>query len=284
VHGRRAAGWWAVRLTATLVLLLIVLPLYAYWEASWDPVVRRANVAVADWPKGEKPVTVLLVSDTHVAGPDMPPDRLARIVDQLNGLKPDLVLLAGDYIGHKYTSTTAYAPGAAIAPLGRFKAPLGTIAVLGNHDVWTSPLAFADALHAQHITLLTKQAVRRGPLIIGGTDEGFAEGFAAEPTLKAMNALGPGPKILLTHVPNVARSLRQPIAAVLAGHTHCGQIVLPFYGSIGRDKGMLRWLPCGRVDLKSGPLFVTAGVGTSILPLRLGARPDVWLIRFGPAR
>jgi hypothetical protein len=189
-----------------------------------------------------------------------------------------------DRRGHKYTSTTAYAPGAAIAPLGRFKAPLGTIAVLGNHDVWTSPLAFADALHAQHITLLTKQAVRRGPLIIGGTDEGFAEGFAAEPTLKAMNALGPGPKILLTHVPNVARSLRQPIAAVLAGHTHCGQIVLPFYGSIGRDKGMLRWLPCGRVDLKSGPLFVTAGVGTSILPLRLGARPDVWLIRFGPAR
>jgi predicted MPP superfamily phosphohydrolase len=60
--------------------------------------------------------------------------------------------------------------------------------------------------------------------------------------------------------------------------------MLPFYGSIGRDKGLLRWLPCGRVELKNGPLFVTAGLGTSVFPLRFGARPDVWLIRFGPAR
>lgn len=284
MRSKRTARWWAVRLAATLALLLIALPLYAYWEATWDPVVRRADVVLADWPKGEKAVTVLLVSDTHVSGPDMPPERLARIVDQLNGLKPDLVLLAGDYIGHKASETMAYTPDAAIAPLGRFRAPLGTIAVLGNHDLWVSPLAFADALRARHITLLTNEAVRRGPLIIGGTDDGFAEGPAAEPTLKAMDALGPGPKILLTHIPNVARSLRKPVAAVLAGHTHCGQIVLPFYGSIGRDKGLLRWLPCGRIELTSGPLFVTAGLGTSVFPLRFGARPDVWLIRFGPAR
>jgi predicted MPP superfamily phosphohydrolase len=217
VRSERTAGWWALRLIATLVLLLIGLLIYAYWEATWDPDVRRADVAVADWPKGAKPVTVLLVSDTHVAGPDMPPERLARIVDQLNGLKPDLVLLAGDYIGHKASSTVAYPPDAAVAPLGRFKAPLGTLAVLGNHDVSASPVVFADALRAQHITLLAKQAVRRGPLIIGGTDDGFAEGPAAEPTLKAMDALGPGPKILLTHVPNVARSLKNPSPLSLQG-------------------------------------------------------------------
>lgn len=282
--GKRTAGWWAIRLAATLALLAIILPFYAYWEATWDPVVRRADVALADWPKGEKPVTVLLVSDTHVAGPDMPPARLARIVDRLNALKPDLVLLAGDYISHKASATRTYTPTQAVAPLGRFKAPLGTIAVLGNHDVWAGPFDFIDALRAQHITLLNNEAVRRGPLIVGGTDDGYTGRAQPLKTLQAMDALGPGPRVLLTHAPNVALGLSAPMSAILAGHTHCGQIVLPFYGSIARDKGAFRWLPCGRAELKSGPLFVTAGLGTSVFPLRFGARPDVWLIRFGPAR
>lgn len=274
-----------ILLVAGLYLAAMALLGFAYWEAAGRaPIIRRADVPLADWPQGAPPVNVLLVSDTHVAGPDMPPERLARIVDRLNALKPDLVLLAGDYISHKADATRTYTPTEAVAPLARFRAPLGVVAVLGNHDVWADPMAFTKALRAQGFTVLNNAAVRRGPLIVGGTDDGYTGRAQPETTLRAMDALGAGPRLLLTHAPNVALALKAPMDAILAGHTHCGQIVLPFYGSIARDKGGFRWLPCGRVSVGAGPLFVTAGLGTSVVPLRFGAPPDVWLIRFGPRR
>jgi predicted MPP superfamily phosphohydrolase len=273
---------WIVRFAAACLLLGLAVFSYAWWEATWDPKVRRADVALADWPKGARPVTVLLISDTHVAGPDMPPERLVRIVDKLNGLKPDLVLLAGDYISYKMGTTRVYAPDETVAPFKHFRAPLGVVAVLGNHDHWAGADVFRRAVTDAGITLLVNDAVRRGPLVIAGADDGFSEHTDLPRTRQTLDALGGGPRIFLTHAPDIARRLPFHVDAVLAGHTHCGQIVLPFYGSVARDNDRFRWLPCGRVDLGGTPLFVGAGVGTSSLPMRLGARPDVWLIRFGP--
>ncbi|MBL0915083.1 MAG: metallophosphoesterase, partial [Sphingopyxis sp.] len=88
-----------------LALLGIALLAKGYWNATRDPVVRTATVAVTDWPAGQAPLKILLLSDTHVAGPDMPPERLARIVGELNRLKPDLVLIAGDLVSEKRTAT-----------------------------------------------------------------------------------------------------------------------------------------------------------------------------------
>ena len=88
---RRRWRRWA----ALLVLLGVAILARGYWNSTRDPDVRSAAVAVADWPAGQAPLRVLLLSDTHVAGPDMPPERLARIVDGLNRLKPDLVMVAG---------------------------------------------------------------------------------------------------------------------------------------------------------------------------------------------
>ncbi len=265
-----------------LYLMAMALLGFSYWEATGDPTVRRADVALADWPKGAPPVTVLLVSDTHVGGPDMPPARLARIVDRLNALRPDLVLLSGDYISHKPLTSRVYTPAQTVAPLARFRAPLGIVAVLGNHDHGEGGRRFTEALTRLGIPTLTNAAVRRGALIIAAADDGFSSHADLPRPQQAMAALGAGPRILLTHAPDIARRLPFKVYAVLAGHTHCGQVVLPFYGSIARDNDRFRWLPCGRIDLKGTPLFVGAGLGTSGLPLRFGARPDVWLIRFGP--
>jgi predicted MPP superfamily phosphohydrolase len=118
--------------------------------------------------------------------------------------------------------------------------------------------------------------------VIGGLDDAFSHHADLPRTGAAMAALGPGPRILLSHTPDVARRLPFPVDAVLAGHTHCGQIVLPLIGMPAADGHAGAWLPCGRVAVARRPLFVGAGLGTSILPLRLGAPPDVWLIRFGP--
>lgn len=274
---------WLTRALAAGLLLGIALTLFAYRQALRPPVVRAAEVAVADWPAGEPPRSVLLVTDTHVAGPDMPPERLARIVARLNALAPDLVLLAGDYVSEKRVATRLYTAGEIVDVLAGLRAPLGVVAVLGNHDHWADPAGFRRAFAARDVPLLANRAVRRGPFVIGGVDD-LSTGHADLPgTLRSMAAQGPGVRLLLSHSPDVAPSLTDPVAAVLAGHTHCGQIALPFFGPIITMSRYGRRFACGEIRDGGQRVFVSAGLGTSGLPLRFAAPPDVWLIRFGPA-
>jgi uncharacterized protein len=90
---------------------------WCYWSAVADPAVREAEVRLPGWLAGAAPVRVVLIADLHVAGPDMPPERLARIVGQINALRPDLVLIAGDFVSDKRVSTYRYGFAQAVAPL-----------------------------------------------------------------------------------------------------------------------------------------------------------------------
>ena len=95
-----------------LALVLIGLGVTArgYWNATRDPVIRTATLAVADWPEGQAPIKVLLLSDIHVAGPDMPPERLERLVAGFNALRADLILIGGDLVSEKRVATHIYTP------------------------------------------------------------------------------------------------------------------------------------------------------------------------------
>jgi len=268
---------WALRIGGALLLLGLAFLGWTYWQATRPPIVRHGAVTVADWPAGEPSRTVLLISDTHVAGPDMPPARLARLLEDLNALKPDLILLAGDYISEKKVATRFYSADESVAPLARLTAPLGVFAVLGNHDYWADGPAFRAAFARHRIPLLINSAVRRGPFVIGGVDDATTRHADVRATQAAMAALGPGARILLAHSPEIEDRIAAPVDALLAGHTHCGQLRLPglVFPSIFR--------PCGAQRTAGGaPRFVTAGIGTSVLPLRFAAPADVWLIRFSP--
>lgn len=161
------------RWLALLALVGIALIAKGYWNATRDPVVRTATVAVADWPAGQAPLNILLLSDTHVAGPDMPPERLARIVGELNALKPDLVLVAGDLVSEKRLATHVYTADEVGAPLAKLKAPLGVVVAPGNHDHWFEPDALRAALERHGLRVLQNEAVKLGPLIVGGVDDDF---------------------------------------------------------------------------------------------------------------
>ena len=186
----------------TLVALLgVALLAKGYWNATRDPVVRTAVVAVAGWPGAQPPLKILLLSDTHVAGPDMPPARLARIVGRLNRLKPDLVLIAGDLVSEKRTATRIYTAAEAVAPLGKLKAPLGVVVSPGNHDHWFAPDALRGALEKQGLRVLQNEAVKLGPLIVGGVDDDYSGHDDVPKTLAAMDALGPGVPLIVSHSP-----------------------------------------------------------------------------------
>lgn len=254
---------------------------WAYWTAIADPVVREAEVALAGWPEGAPPVRAVLISDIHVAGPDMPPSRLARIVARINALRPDIVLIAGDFISDKRTSTRFYPLREAVAPLAALRPRFGTIAVLGNHDHWRNEAEARAALTAIGIRVVNNDAVTAGPLAVGGLDDAFTGHEDLAATLARLRAL-PGPRILLSHSPDPFPDVPGDVGLMLAGHTHCGQIRLPLIGAVSTMSDYGDRYACGLVREGGKILIVSAGLGTSILPLRLGAVPDMWLVRLGP--
>jgi uncharacterized protein len=255
-----------------------------YWNATRDPVIRTASLSVVGWPKGAPPLVVLLISDIHVAGPDMPPERLRHIVRQFNALRPDLVLIAGDLIREKRVATHIYGAEEIVAPLGDLKAPLGVIATLGNHDHWFDAQAIETELTKRRIVVLKNAAIRRGPLVVGGVDDDFSGHDDLAATYNAMLGFPALPRILLTHSPDIVPKLPSPVAAVFSGHTHCGQIVLPLFGAISYFSRYGKRYACGLIDDDGQTVVVGAGLGTSILPLRYGAPPDAWLVTLGPPK
>lgn len=255
---------------------------WCYWTAIADPVVREADVALPDWPSGAPPLRALLMSDLHVAGPDMPPERLARIVEQANALRPDIVFIAGDFISDRRMSTRTYSFAEAVAPLAGLRSRLGTVAVLGNHDHWRNALEARAALERIGIRVLDNDAAEIGPLAIGGLDDAFTHHQDLGAMMNGLRAL-PGARIVLSHSPDPFPVLPRDATFMLAGHTHCGQIRLPLIGALSTMSAYGDRYACGLIRENGRTLIVSAGLGTSILPLRLGAVPDMWLIRLGPA-
>jgi uncharacterized protein len=267
-----------------LALLLIGLATIGkgYWNATRDPIIRSASLALTDWPDGQPPIRILLLSDIHVAGPDMPPERLRRLVRQFNALKPDLILIGGDLVSEKRVATHIYSPEQIVAPLGGLEAPLGVVVALGNHDHWFAPAALTAELRRHGIIVLANQAVRRGPLIVGGVDDDYSGHDDIGATYAEMDSLRDLPRVLITHSPDIVPDLPRPVAAVFAGHTHCGQIALPFFGPVSYVSRYGDRFACGAIDDRGQRVFVGAGLGTSILPLRFGVPPDAWLVTLGP--
>lgn len=246
-----------------------------------DARIERTTVSLPGLPISSAPLRLVLISDIHVAGPDMPPSRLERIVAQVNALQPDIVLIAGDFVSEKRTATRIYTPEEIVAPLGGLVAPLGVIAVPGNHDHWFNMPGLSLELHRHNITLLSNEATQAGPLVIGGLDDDFTGRADIRTTLAAMAPLE-GARIVLSHSPDPFPRLPNSVPLVLAGHTHCGQIAYPWGGAPAHLSNYGDRYGCGRIDENGKVLIVGAGLGTSLIPLRLFTQPTVWLIELRP--
>lgn len=274
--GKPARSRYSLRMRR-LLFVLIALPLFvAGWcfiQARADPVTRHATVRLPDWPAGARPVRVLLWSDLHLGNASTGRGRLERLVAQADALRPDLVVLAGDFV------STEAADADDLLLLKKLHAPFGLVAVLGNHDHWTDASRVRAALERAGITVLDDQAVRLGPLAVGGLGDWITRHASIGRTAAAMRRAG-GSKLLISHTPEVAVHLPRDIPLLIAGHTHCGQVVLPGYGppvavTVPRNR-------CGLVREGGRLTVVTAGTGTSVIPFRLGAHPDWWLLTLGP--
>lgn len=273
---------WLRRLVLAGLLVGGLIGAKLWHDTMRDPVVRQTTIATAALPAGAQPVTIAFISDIHVAGPDMPPARLERIVSQINDLRPDAVMIAGDLVSEKRLATRHYPAEQVVAPLGQLRAPLGVVMVPGNHDHWFDLPALERELARRGVTVLRNQAIQLGPLAVGGLDDDFTRHADVRKTLAAMGGLK-GPRVVLSHSPDPFPDMPVNVQLFLAGHTHCGQIAWPWGGAPRTFSDYGDRYACGRVDERGKVLVTGAGLGTSLVPFRLFTNPEVWLVTLRPA-
>jgi predicted MPP superfamily phosphohydrolase len=283
-HPRRR---WMLAVAAAFLALAAITCLVGMANVQAVPIVRRTSLQMPGMVAGTAPIRIALLSDIHLGNRGMTPTRLSSIVDQVNAVRSDLILIAGDFVtGHEAEGAAERAAGLT-APLSALRAPLGVFAVLGNHDHWTAPANIRSALGKAGIVVLENQAVRRGPLAIVGVGDHFSGHDDLPRALSEARRIG-GVPVVVTHSPSLAPALPAGYL-VLAGHTHCGQVVLPWVGPLLSLSPRESWRPlydpryrCGVVRDPGRSTIVTAGVGSGSAPIRLGAMPDWWLITLRP--
>ncbi len=269
---------WVRAIALVTLIAGIMLVAKAWYDTMRDPVVQRLVIESEGLLAGSEPVTIAFLTDIHVAGPDMPPSRLERIVAQVNALEPDLVAITGDLVSEKRTATHIYSAEEIVTPLGGLEATHGVVVVPGNHDHWYDwPALSAELAKHPGITVLENAAAQMGPFAVAGLDDDFTGKANLEATANAMQPLT-GAQIWLSHSPDVFPSVPVSADLILAGHTHCGQIAYPWGGSPATMSDYGQTYACGVKELHGKTLVTGAGLGTSLLPVRLFTQPEIWVV------
>ena len=282
-----------------LLIIILILAGYSYFI---EPNRLELNRYVVQ-DEQLKGIKIVFASDFHVKPYGQ--KRLDKIVEMINGENPDIVVSAGDYVcGHTRHSTM---PIENIAKtLSKVKAKYGFYTSLGNHDGWYDPAEIAMNLEENGIKVLsnshTMVNIRGQKLYIAGIedyDTGNPEIYKALEGIETdKNGEHNEPIIMLSHSPDMFPKMPTAITLVLSGHTHGGQVRLPLLGPIFtasryHDKYAKGWKQEYNKELlkvdttkpiklqrQIKTLFVTRGIGVSILPFRFNCVPEINVIEF----
>jgi predicted MPP superfamily phosphohydrolase len=252
----------------------------ATWVGWIEPrrlVVRELELELPNWPARLDGLRAGVLSDIHAGVPHMGLDKIARAVDALNAAEPDIHFLLGDLLDASQPWRRRIAPEVVAGALARLRAPLGTIGVIGNHDWRHSGDRIWRALLGQGITVLEDRAVElpRG-FWVAGLGDLRHRGPNVAAALRDVPA--GAPVLLLTHDPDMFPEVPERVALTFAGHTHAGQVAIPLLrrpmvpSHYGERYARRHVLEHGR------HMLISSGLGTSGLPVRLLAPPEVLVV------
>ena len=253
-----------------------------FFEAN-RPKVVSIDIPLSRLPQSWDGLRIAQLSDLHY-DPHFSAVPIAKAVDLVNGLKPDLIVVTGDFVTSPFSASRSSNAQAAkmIEPcsqlLSRMQAPLGVHACLGNHDVATDEAQIAAVLESHGISVLRNRSIpleRNGArLWLGGLNDVLEGKYDLKQALKGVPK--PEPVVLLVHEPDYAGYVKD-VDLQLSGHSHGGQIRFPILGAPVLPV-MGRRYPQGLRRIGPLTLYTNVGIGTIWLPMRLNCPPEVTLI------
>jgi predicted MPP superfamily phosphohydrolase len=289
VPGALAVAWWFPQLEGLAFARQLALLSYAggLLIAAWGVVVRRRwvrvvtiDVPIAGLPAAFDGYLLAQMSDLHV-GSFCPRERVEAWVRRVNGLGADAIVLTGDYV----TSGTRFHADIA-ATLSELSAPDGVFAVMGNHDYFGDGEPLMGLLREGGVRLLRNEhtIIERdtAKLCLAGVDDIYTKRIDIDRALEGRDAALP--LVVLAHDPRSFPKLaREGADLVLSGHTHWGQLAVPFLASRYNYASTLTRFHAGLVREGAAQLYISPGLGTTGPPVRVGTWPEISLLRLRPA-
>lgn len=274
---------WQKRVRVALVTLLLLLGSAVFWGFFIEPnrlIVRRQTIQIDHWPQELNGLTIAVLSDIHAGSAFIDDRKLRLIVERTNELQPELIVILGDYMTGDGRTSRRVEPEVIAATLKDFRAPLGVYSVLGNHDWWYNGARVRHALEANGIRVLEDEVVKIEARNSSFGLAGLADLWTRPQHIEETIAKVPQgePLIAVTHNPDIFPRLPQRVPLLLAGHTHGGQVRFPIIGTVIQPSKFGQRYVRGHVFENGHHLFVTTGIGTSIVPVRFGVPPEIVLL------
>jgi predicted MPP superfamily phosphohydrolase len=262
--------------------VLATLLVYAFWlEPSGLRAVVHPISLANPAARPLRGLRIAVIADLHAGAPFIDEAKIDAVVRLANAAKPDLTLIAGDLVAHGTFAARPISPAIIAAHLRPLRASLGVYAVLGNHDHWDDAGAIAAALRGASVRVLINQTIplhfRGRPFDLVGIDDPVT---GHDDVGKALKDVPPAsPALCLAHTPDIFPSLPPICALTIAGHTHGGQVDLPVLGRLIVPSKYGQRYAAGLICEARKCLFVSTGIGTSIIPVRFRVPPEVSIVQ-----
>jgi predicted MPP superfamily phosphohydrolase len=271
---------------------------YSYFIEPHRLVVTSSDLKINRLAPAFDGLKMVAIGDIHGGSNAVDEVMLDRVVTAANEQNADLIVLLGDYVsyGYIYSVPKPTRPlmdvGLIANKLGGLRAKYGVLAVLGNHDGWHSDKHIAGELTKAGIRVLQNEVTviehNGKPLRLFGTVDHLQMQKSWKETSAELRSIaessGTGDLIVLQHSPDVfpvitgELSISDDLRLMIAAHTHGGQIRLPILGRPGIPSSYGQKYAYGHVRDNGVDLYITSGIGTSVLPFRFLVPPEIAVI------
>ncbi len=269
MHKRKKNMIWL-----SLFLVPVMLGVWAFVVELSMLKTTRYRINLENYPADAPNLRIALLTDIHTGSPFNGLAKLEKIVAKTNALKPDLILLGGDYVIQNLVLGSPVPIEEIAARLGGLKATHGVYAVLGNHDHWEGAARVETALEAHGIEMLDNRMHAVAGLQLIGIGDLHTKNHDIEKAFAG--AAANQPALVLSHSPDVFPDI--PFGLTMAGHTHGGQVKIPFAGRLIVPSKYGQKYALGHIKEDAKQLIVSVGLGTSILPVRFLTPPEIVFI------
>ena len=261
----------------SLSLLVVTILLVTIWSFIIEPeriVIKKVDITLPGWNKEHKNLKVAVLSDFHIGFGAMNRNKLNTIINITNSQNPDLILLLGDYVNVSVKNKRFLNY---LLDFKKFRSKYGVFAVMGNHESWQVRHKIRSLLKDAGVNTLENRAVN---ITIDDKSfwiAGIEDLTSGHPDLgyimKQIN--DDNPVIFLSHNPNIFTQLPKNVNLAIAGHTHGGQLYIPFLVNLLNRSPFKKSFLKGYMVKNNQHFYISSGLGTTIIPARFLISPEI---------